>query len=255
MPLCRMVTRWNRWWELLPEVTPSYLVVVPVRNAAPWIEDCLRSIQAQTRPFRCIVADDVSTDNTYKIAQAVVANDNRFVVRTAPTRRWPLHNIVVSLAGALEDVAVLVDGDDRLAHGHVLDRLDQAYAAGAWVTYGTFVRSDDGSTGFGPYDGYNFRHMPWRGSHLKTFRTKLISRVRAMDFRDVDGQFFRTAGDVALMFPLLEMARERAVHIPDVLYYYNMDNPMNEYKVDGLNQHRVSLLLRERPSYSRVGSL
>lgn len=47
-------------------------VILPVRNAAPWIEEALRSVDSQTvRPDEILVADDASDDGTPEIAQSL----------------------------------------------------------------------------------------------------------------------------------------------------------------------------------------
>ncbi len=41
-------------------------VIIPVRNAAPWIGEMLASIQAQTHPAHAYLAEDRSDDGTYE---------------------------------------------------------------------------------------------------------------------------------------------------------------------------------------------
>lgn len=53
--------------ERLPEVT----VVVPARNEAPAVEDCLRSLLAQTVPVAIVAVDDRSTDETSTILDRI----------------------------------------------------------------------------------------------------------------------------------------------------------------------------------------
>lgn len=65
--------------------TPQISIVVPVYNVAPYIEKCLKSIQAQTfSNFRCIVVNDGSTDNSLALALQAVQGDWRFEFISKP---------------------------------------------------------------------------------------------------------------------------------------------------------------------------
>jgi hypothetical protein len=259
--------------KLQPKLAPGeapkrYLIVVPVRNGAKWISACVESIAKQDRPFLCVVIDDASTDGT-SASWTPHANtrDPRFVYEIRNSRRWSLPNIVHTIGeyGRPGDVVVIVDGDDRLADftagdcACVLDRLDEAYAAGAWMTYGSFVDTN-GHKWLGPYpravvQAGAFRKHTFQGSHLKTFKIELFDRIRAMDLRDDGGEFFHTAGDVALMLPMLEMACERAVYITETLYIYNMETPDADHVVDPDEQVRVRDLIYARAPYKRLEKL
>lgn len=67
--------------------TPLISIVVPVYNVAPYIEKCLKSIQAQSfTNFRCIVVNDGSTDNSLALARQAVRGDWRFEFIDKPNR-------------------------------------------------------------------------------------------------------------------------------------------------------------------------
>jgi glycosyltransferase involved in cell wall biosynthesis len=54
-------------------------VLLPFLNAAPWLEECLSSIQAQTlTDWECILVDDGSSDGSLEIAMCFVTADARF---------------------------------------------------------------------------------------------------------------------------------------------------------------------------------
>ncbi|CAG6396750.1 CDP-glycerol glycerophosphotransferase family protein [Streptomyces cocklensis] len=60
-------------------MTPRLTVVVPVYNVEQYLEECLRSIAAQTlAELDVVMVDDGSTDTSADIAQAFAARDPRF---------------------------------------------------------------------------------------------------------------------------------------------------------------------------------
>ena len=53
-------------------------VVVPVYNGAKWIEECVKSVQAQTwTNWEMLILDDRSSDGTDRIAQKMAEEDSR----------------------------------------------------------------------------------------------------------------------------------------------------------------------------------
>ena len=170
-----------------------------------------------------------------------------------------LRNIVetIQAAGQPGDVVVIVDGDDKLLWA--LRLLDVAYAAGAWMTYGNFVTSTGRPSWMPPYPhrvvrANTFRSQPWAVSHPKTFKKELFDKIDPEDFKH-DGQWFHTAGDVALMMPMLEMAAERAVYVPEPIYEWNEGNPESDHRVDPDGQVRVRDLILAKKPYSRLEKL
>lgn len=240
-----------------------YLIVVACRNVELWITRCLESIATQRRPFQCIVIDDASTDGTSQMIERFMLRQpqRRFIHRRNALRWWSLRNITEAVAELAQpgDVVTIVDGDDWLAHDRVLERLDTEYAAGAWATYGSFITETGQPNWMPPYtrdvvQRGAYRQQPWSVSHLKTFRSELVRLLRIEDLQDESG-FFRTAGDVALMIPLLELAAERVRHISDVLYIYNTANPLSDDRVGPEEQMRVRDLIYSRPPYPRLDAL
>lgn len=59
--------------------SPSVSIIVPVFNMAAYIEDCLRSLQAQGNlSFEGIVVDDGSTDQSHSLIVDFIKTDSRF---------------------------------------------------------------------------------------------------------------------------------------------------------------------------------
>jgi hypothetical protein len=92
----------------------------------------------------------------------------------------------------------------------------------------------------------------WRATHLRTFRYGLWKHIKKRDLRGADGRWLRTAWDLAIMLPMLEMAGSRAVHIPDVLYVYDDQTGYNDHAVRPEQQKRDERWVRRLPKYQKV---
>lgn len=141
-----------------------------------------------------------------------------------------------------EDIICIVDGDDWLAHKNALSIVAETYAKNPsiWLTYGSFESFPSGEV---QYDFYNqalppsvisqnsFRDFPWIFCHLQTFKYFLWKKVRDEDLRDHQGTYFRVCGDRARFYPLLELAGEHIHRIADILYIYNLTNPLSHFRI------------------------
>lgn len=137
-----------------------------------------------------------------------------------------------------------------------------------------------------------FRWMQWRASHLKSFKVWLwhkidsadltitqnqmrafarrkrwtglvgasrrLSRVELHDLVDPSGRYFRRCVDKVTMFPMLEMAGNRAHHIQEVLYIYNQrvagvstnQDPVKD--IPRYSNRFIRQYLKTRPRYKNV---
>lgn len=60
---------------------PKVSVITPAFNAAPFLEETIKSVQAQTfLDWEMIIVDDCSTDETFNIAKKISKNDSRIMV-------------------------------------------------------------------------------------------------------------------------------------------------------------------------------
>jgi len=67
----------------MPLPMPAITFVIPAYNAADTLDITVRSLQAQTRSdWQAVIVDDGSTDETYKVAQGLAAQDARIKVVT-----------------------------------------------------------------------------------------------------------------------------------------------------------------------------
>lgn len=82
-----------------PRVAPELTIIVPARNEARQIEQCVRSLLAQDYPhFDVLVVDDRSHDDTAAIVERIASDDSRLhLIRGEPLpagwvgKPWALH--------------------------------------------------------------------------------------------------------------------------------------------------------------------
>ena len=89
-------------------------------------------------------------------------------------------------------------------------------------------------------------------SHLRTFKYILWRHVKEQDFLNSEGKVYSMAGDLPVMFPMLEMAEERSRFIEEIIHVYNRNNPLNEDKVNHPLQLSIEAEVRNKPRYPRL---
>lgn len=104
----------------VPALAPRASVVIPARNEARNIADCLRSVLCSTyAPLEVIVVNDHSTDGTGDIARAIAAEDQRVRVidNTDLPSGWFGKQWACSQGArmATGDILIFVDADTRIA--------------------------------------------------------------------------------------------------------------------------------------------
>lgn len=243
-------------------------IIVPVYNAEKYIGRCIDSILMQDyKNYEILVIDDCSTDDTYDI---VLPYDDIFTLHN-PVRRGALANIVEGIRTFGQNIIVTIDGDDYLPDRNVLTYLDKVYTEDVWMTYGSFVpESHKYKNTCQPFDhimapcdaGYlvknsvtpaTYRKSPfWVTSHLRTFRKELWDRIKAEDLRDTDGEYYKTAWDLAFMYPMIEMADRHCKFIPHVLYVYNDLNPICDGTIRAMEQLRTAERIKAKKEYDRI---
>jgi glycosyltransferase involved in cell wall biosynthesis len=242
----------------------KFKIVVPTYNTEHWIARCLQTIQLQTHSdFECIVFDDASTDRTgLVIDRYFEANpDSRFRVVHNTKNVKALANIVEGFRQLEskkdpESVLMVIDGDDFLFSEYVLEIVAHAYEqTGALLTYGNHVHHPTGGkSNCEPLPqeviaNRSFRKYKFVTSHLRTFKSKLWNTIQDEDLRDEDGSYYGSGWDVAFMMPMLEMAAERILFIPNVLYCYNRFNPLSDDQIRQPEQHRIEMRVRNGRKY------
>lgn len=125
------------------------------------------------------------------------------------------------------------------------------------MTYGQFII--DGSNQVGwckelPQETIaqnQFRDYAWVTSHLRSFYAGLFHGIPKENFM-AQGQFYPSAADLAIMYPLLERAGTHSRFIPEILYVYNRSNPINDERVDYTLQTNVGLYIRSQQKHTPI---
>ena len=98
----------------------KFHIITAMYNVDEWIEENIQLLKDQTYTnFQVVLVDDISTDKTVALVQAAIQGDDRFRLIINQEKKFKTRNVVEAIEAANpddEDVIVLVDGDDRLAH-------------------------------------------------------------------------------------------------------------------------------------------
>lgn len=158
-----------------------------------------------------------------------------------------------------DDVVVVIDGDDWLAHERVLSTLHRAYTENdIYMTWGQCEIHPPGKTAMKyaqpipdmVVEGKLYRDIPFVFWHPATFKYILWRHIKDADLRDTDGNYFRIMKDKATLFPMLEMCGRKKMYIGETLYIYNIANPLNDYANTPPEEiKRVDSYLQSKPRY------
>lgn len=240
-------------------------VVIPSYNNIDVCKRNLDSVVTQDYTNWCaIYIDDCSTDGTGNAVINYIKEhnlENRIIFIRNQKNVGPLANVYKAVHSCKDNaIIVILDGDDWFAGPQTLATINQKYAdPDVWLTYGSYKEYP--GSGIGSWREYPkkiiennlFRKYYWLASHPRTFYAWLFKKIRKEDLQ-VDGEFFRACTDIAAMFPMLEMAGKHSKHLKDVLYVYNMDNPINIYKKKFDTIKANDKILRNRKPYKCLES-
>lgn len=235
-------------------------IVVPLFNAEKYIEKCLNSIINQSyKNFQVQVVDDCSGDSSYEIASSICKNNKNVIISRNARRIGALNNIYNLLSTKIKEptktVNLIVDGDDYLYTGDVLNILKERYLqTNCLITYGSHISSQGVQGKKYPriIRKFNlFRKYFWYASHLRTFRHDLWLALNPQDLLNKNKEYFSVAWDLAIMLPMLEMAGKRQEFISDVLYAYNDNNPISDHRIRRKEQILAAREIRQKKIYKK----
>jgi len=236
------------------------IVLTTTYNCEDYIERSLSTIMTQKyKNFKCYITDDMSTDGTVGRIQKLIKGDDRFILIENKTKMYQSGNYDQVIRGDYdiddEDICIEVDGDDWLPDSGVFDRVLNTYESGnVWLANGSF-KYHDGRNGFAtPHNSFeDIRQKPFTLTHLRTWKVFLWRNINPEDLKDDQGNNWKIAGDLAFMFPMVEMCgSEHYKFMSDVNYIYNENNPLNEHKINFGEVQKMNKLIRGFKPYEKL---
>ena len=244
----------------------QFVFLVMSYNNENFYEKNLSSLFDQTYPhYRILYIDDDSKDNTYELVKDYITDkgmeDKTTLIRNE-TNFGAMKNLYLGIHSCRDDeIVVVVDGDDWLPNEHVLDQLNHYYQnPDVWLTYSNHLEYPAYHRGSCSrpikkevFQKGTIRTEPWATSHLRTFYAGLFKQIKKEDFQ-YKGKFYPTTYDLACMFPMVELAAEHTYFLPEIMYIYNMGNPLNDCKVNTEKQRFFAEYISALPKYSPMSS-
>lgn len=233
------------------------IIVTTLYNAEDYVERCIGSLMGQKyRDFKCYITDDISTDKSVEKVKNMINGDDRFILIENKEKLYQPGNYdqVIRYNKDIDDneVIVEVDGDDWLPDSKTLSRIAEVYSDNnVWIANGSF-RYSNGATGFASEQAItdDLRKSRFTASHIRTWRAFLWRKIKQEDLKDENGIYWKVTGDLAFMYPMLEMAgQEHYKFMTDVNYIYNEQNPLNDHKVDLTLVNDIAIKIRNKSPY------
>lgn len=247
---------------VIGEEKPIIVLTTSYNNSA-WVEKNVNSILNQDYGnYRVIYVVDASEDDSaYRVKNVLKAHQKKidFNLICNSKRLGALSNIYHIIHDQCEDDAIIVslDGDDWFYDNQVLKKINAVYCKKkVWITHGKMIEYPSNHTGWSvpiprkiiAKNAFRTYRCP---SHLRTFYAWLFKKIRLEDLV-YNGEFFVMTWDQAIMFPMMEMAGNRHFFVKDLTYVYNMDNPINDNKVNAQLQRDLEVYIRSMPRYQRL---
>jgi glycosyltransferase involved in cell wall biosynthesis len=245
-------------------------VIVPTRNNAQnyRYEYNIQSIINQDyKNYHAIFIDDASEDRTADLIQLFISRNKlphaRFRLIRNKQRRTAIPNIYDATINycALEDIAVIVSGDDELLGKQVFKIINAIYQskkpAVAYTNHffgklneGDFELGYSRAYTFGETKNRLFRFIGQKFGHMRTFLVSLFREIRVEDLRDRDGNWLTTTYDEAFFIPMLEMACDSVEYIDEYVYIYNYGTGNSDGQVRHQVQADNAIYVRSQPRYN-----
>lgn len=205
--------------------TPRFLIVATGYNCGKYVKPCYDSVMAQARDdAKLIMISDGSTDHTsFELKMCDEATTISYQSNEgAAKRRYE----AIRQYAQEQTIVVLMGMDDELLPG-ALDRIEEEYRRGKWMTYGNWIDQWGDMNAVGlhfPDDVHrdrSYRKVSYRSTAPNTFYRFLFDQIPEDDFK-INGKWVDTTTESELMFSCLEMCgKNRIGIIEEPIYLYN----------------------------------
>ncbi len=174
------------------ETMNKVVFISPMFNATAHIEDLVDSVKEQRNgSWEHIIVDDMSTDESYKLACELTKDDERFTIIKNTEKCWALKNVVRHARCYQEEdktIVAVIDADDALCNENTVDLLLEAYGDDVdtvWTSHSWDINGLNISKSLPQNPPVNPYQYPWVSSHLKTWRASLLSSISDENFNEV----------------------------------------------------------------------
>lgn len=237
---------------LFSAAMPRISIIMAARNTAPYLDECLRSIQAQTfTDWELLAINDRSEDATKEILLKYAKEDPRIKVLDSKGERL-IPALQTGYAASKGELINRMDSDDRMPPYKLQLMLDEwkKHGKGTLVAGGTEHFPDEGELGdgFKRYDGW-LNKLARTNTHWQEIYTECVipSHCWLMHREDLDKagafdpnvypedydlcfRFYRTGLKVAGIDKVLHQWRDRSDRISRTWAEYQ-DNRYFELKL------------------------
>lgn len=190
-------------------MTPKVSIIIPVYNAAPYIEQCYKSISSQTfTDWEVIFVNDGSTDNSEDLCNKIAISDSKVtVISTKNSGVSTARNI--GLSAATGEYVTFVDVDDYLGEAFLttIAKADEDLIITQYLCF-----DEDNNTS----DGENVKPVP-STSDAGAIRSYLAEYLHQNIMRTPWGKFFRRDIIKDLRFPKGQKIGEDSVFVFNAL--------------------------------------
>jgi len=241
------------------------VVVSAFYNCRDYITNCIASVASQDYDnYKHILIDDCSTDDTLEVASNFINQlpqelQNKIVLMSNMENRGAPRNHVETIRDLDDDaIVMLLDGDDSLVNDNsIFAYYNSLYDGSTEFSYGSCWSMVDNIPLISqPYpkaikESRSYRqhkfnwNMPY--THLRTFKKYLLNGIDDSMFQDEEGNWYRAGGDGSVFYALIESADPSKVKcVQDIIQNYNDVNPLNDYKINGVEQTKNANSILEK---------
>lgn len=98
-------------------------ILIPLYKNENYIKDCINSIKNQTfEDYTVYILDDGSPDNSFSIAQDIINNDPRFILKTRPNKGVSItRQELIDMSS--QSLIMFIDSDDYLYENTTLEKM------------------------------------------------------------------------------------------------------------------------------------
>jgi glycosyltransferase involved in cell wall biosynthesis len=246
---------WNKFKNFHPKKEKHFVIFIGSYNNARYYKRNLDSVFGQKyKNYSVIYIDDVSTDGTADLVEKYIRENGQSKRTKLIRNRTRIKRLANTVQAAYmckdDDIILDLGGDDWLAHDRVLSLLNRVYQEhGVWVTLGEFIHYPDKNKHYVDTSDLKFRQDCKGWAAPRTFYCWLFKKIKLEDLLLDGKEFFSTGSDIATIYPMLEMAGNRFMHVTDVLYVYNYENPLMDPIINKDSLFKTIELMKQMPKY------